>query len=189
MNAYRVVLIGNAAVGKTAIIMRFINKTIQLLYEETVGAAFHTFQTKIDGEQVTIQVWDTAGQEKYRSLGPVYYRNALAAILVFDVTDKQSFLDLDGWIDNFRATAGHSPPIFLVGNKIDLESNIKVDENEAQKYANEKEFPLFLTSAVSGFNIDFLFQNVADKIVHNSSKVIKQRIKPPNNIEESNICC
>jgi len=189
MNAYRVVLIGNAYVGKTALIMKFINKTISGQYEETVGAAFHTFQATIDGESISVQVWDTAGQEKYRSLGPVYYRNASAAILVYDITDRQSFIDINGWIEHFRSTVGDHPPIFLVGNKIDLDSNSKVDENEAQKYADEHGFSFFLTSAITGYNVDFLFQKVADSVVHSGMKVVKSKVNSSETKDDGKTTC
>lgn len=179
-------MIGNASVGKTALIMRYINKTYKATYDETVGAAFHTFQAKIDGQQITIQVWDTAGQEKYRSLGPVYYRNTSAAILVYDITDRQSFLDLNLWIDTFRTTVGEDPMIFIVGNKIDLDT-IQVDPSEGQQFADEQGFPFFSTSAVSGFNVDFLFQSVAEQIVK-ADPCIHQQTQPKEKTESSQCC-
>lgn len=199
MNAYRVVLIGNAFVGKTALILRYVNKAIQTHYEETIGSAFHTFQTKVDKQQCTIQVWDTAGQEKYRSLGPVYYRNTSAAILVFDLTDRQSFDDLEQWVMTFRATAGHSPLIFIVGNKADLEEERKVEEFEISNFAETHGFQYFITSAVSGFNVDFLFQSIAEKIIKNRAPhpvLVDKRIEHDSSSSEqpvlnqkSNGCC
>lgn len=190
MNTYRVVLIGNAYVGKTALIMKYVNRTIQQQYEETVGAAFHTYQTKFEDKQYTIQVWDTAGQEKYRSLGPVYYRNTIAAILVFDITDRQSFQDLSGWIENFRSVAGSKPLIFIVGNKADLESNHKVDETEIQQFAEEHGYPYFITSALSGLNVDFLFQSVSEQVIRASTQEIPQStVTRRQNPDKKEGCC
>ena len=191
MNAYRIVLIGNSYVGKTALIMRYVNKAIEDHYQETIGAAFHTFQSKINDKQYTFQVWDTAGQEKYRSLGPVYYRNAQAAILVFDLTERQSFLDLPEWIKEFRGTAGNNPLIFIVGNKADLEDQIKVEQDEISKFAEKEGYIFFITSAVSGLNVDFLFQTIAEQIVR-ASQCNQPRIETDINLnhkKQNKSCC
>ena len=161
MSSCRIVMIGDAFVGKTALIQRFISKDMPQSYEETVGAAFHSYSTQVNGQLETIQVWDTAGQEKYRSLGPVYYRNASCAILVFDVTERSTFEDLNDWIRTFRDAAGVGPPIVIVGNKVDLEDSKAVEEQEAMSFAEEHHFPFVSTSALNGYNVEFLFQKVA----------------------------
>ncbi|OHT11044.1 small GTP-binding protein [Tritrichomonas foetus] len=163
---YRLIMIGNSFVGKTALVMRYINKKSQESYDETIGAAFHSFTLNLDNETVNVQIWDTAGQEKYRSSGPVYFRNANAAILVYDSTDRHTFIDLPQWLDTFRETAGQQALITIVGNKIDLDDKIKVDQNEGQQFANENNLSFVATSALTGYNVDYLFQSVVEQI-HN----------------------
>ena len=185
MSANRVVLIGNAFVGKTALIQKKINSEVSQRYEETVGAAFHSYKEVIDGKETVIQVWDTAGQEKYRSLGPVYFRNATAAILVYDVTDRSTFEALDEWIETFRSAAGMSPQIIIVGNKCDLETRIVVDKIEGQNYAEHHGMKFFYTSAITGYNVDFLFQKVAQIVA--SEPVVESSTTKKK--EEKSECC
>ena len=191
MSQCRVVLIGDAFVGKTALIQRFISKEIQQNYDETVGAAFHSFTTTVNGQQENIQVWDTAGQEKYRSLGPVYYRNASSAILVFDVTERSSFNDLEEWINTFRSAAGDGPPIVIVGNKVDLEESKVVEEQEATTFAEKHDLTLFFTSAKTGYNVDFLFQKISSLAVEYARKPSNTSVARITEKKEKNrsSCC
>ena len=189
MSACRVVLIGDAFVGKTALIQRFISKEIQQNYDETVGAAFHSFSTTVNGNQENIQVWDTAGQEKYRSLGPVYYRNASCAILVYDVTERSSFKDLDEWINTFRSAAGDGPPIVIVGNKVDLEENKVVEEQEGMAFAEKHNLSFFATSAKSGYNVEFLFQKIASLAVEYARKPSEESTARITENKTKSSCC
>lgn len=159
----RLVLIGNAYVGKTALITRFVERNVPDTYKQTIGAAFHTFQQKLGEIVLTVQVWDTAGQEKFRSLGPAYYRKASAAIAVFDVTDQKSFDDLNDWILAFQEVAGSDAHVFIAGNKSDLEPRM-VDQGTAQVYADDKGFTFVETSAITGCNVDRLFQGIIEAV-------------------------
>ncbi|KAH0785626.1 small GTP-binding protein [Histomonas meleagridis] len=189
---YRVVLVGSSCVGKTAIITRRVKGEKPSNYSETIGAAFFTYKEKIDDEEVEIQVWDTAGQEKYRALGPVYFRNANAGIFVYDVTDQESFNSLQFWITSFQETAGVDIPIFIVGNKVDLEDNIVVEISMGQKFAQDHGYSFFPTSAVTGRNINFLFQKVADTVYHQGDQFVhkKNNIQPglPEANDETKCC-
>lgn len=181
---YRVVLLGNSFVGKTALITRFIENDKPANYSETIGAAFHTYTQKIKDEEINLQIWDTAGHEKYRSLGPVYYRNACAGILVYDVTNRTSFTDLNLWIRSFQDTVGFDVPIFIVGNKVDLENEVEVEVDEGQKFAQENNFKFFTTSAQTGFNVNFLFQNVAEAVLQ-ATKNIKVEEKKTMDLKKT----
>ncbi|KAH0791442.1 small GTP-binding protein [Histomonas meleagridis] len=172
---YRVVLIGNSFVGKTALANRHTKKEKPVNYSETVGSAFVEYTEKIDNEQVSIQLWDTAGQDKYRSLCPVYFRNVNAAILVYDVTDQASFDALQYWMNFFHETAGAEVPVFIVGNKIDLEDDIVVDVPMGQKFAQEHGCLFFSTSAETGLNVEFLFQKVAETVYHNTDQSVQKK--------------
>ena len=160
----RVVLIGDAFVGKTALIKKYIERvTTPESYEATIGAAFQTYQTDVNNEQVTIQIWDTAGQEKFRALGPVYYRNSEAAVVVFDVTNAQTYENVDGWIKRFQEIVPADIPIFIVGNKVDL-PHPNFDENQVIDYCEDHDYKYFSTSALTGVGVNSLFQSVADVV-------------------------
>ncbi|OHT08588.1 small GTP-binding protein [Tritrichomonas foetus] len=183
---YRIVMIGNAYVGKTALVMKCIHKTTQVNYDETIGAAFHTYNAKVNGIVQQFQVWDTAGTEKYRSLAPVYYRNASAAILVYDMTDKISFDELENWISIFKESSSPDSIIFIVANKNDLEDSIVISQQEGEKWAFEHHYPFFCTSAITGANVDNIFQTVAKKIARDTKPNVEKNL-----IEEkqNNNCC
>ncbi|KAH0793449.1 Vps21p [Histomonas meleagridis] len=184
--AFRIVLIGDAFVGKTALAKRFIFKDFQINYEETVGAAFHSFTEKIDKNVITYQLWDTAGTEKYRSLAPVYFRNASAAIIVYDVTSLQTFHDLDDWIETFKKIVEEDALIFIVGNKIDLVNETKVSTEDGQKFAEERGYSFFSTSAVTGENVIRLFSAVAEAIYE---KFGTKNGGPQQLMKEETKCC
>ena len=186
---YRVVLIGNSFVGKTALVNRYVKNEKPQNYSETVGSAFVEYSEKINNSQIQIQLWDTAGQDKYRSLCPVYFRRANAAILVYDVTEQASFDALQYWMNFFHDTAGADVPIFIVGNKIDLEDNIIVDVPMGQKFAQDHGCLFFSTSAATGLNVDFLFQKVAETLLNYSPLVHKDPLKATDEKSSSSRCC
>jgi small GTP-binding protein len=114
--SFRVVLVGDSEAGKTSIIHSFVRGDFSSNQKNTVGAVFHTIFREIGGQKVQLQIWDTAGQEKYRSIGPIYYREAAAAIAVFDATVDDFEDSLDAWIVAVKRSAV-GPRIFVVGNK------------------------------------------------------------------------
>lgn len=116
---FRVVLVGDSEAGKTSIIHWLVRGEFEPHQKNTVGAVFHTISGDINGQRVVMQVWDTAGQEKYRSIGPIYYRKAAAAIAVFDVSVEGFEANLENWIVSVKRSAT-DPLIYVVGNKVDL---------------------------------------------------------------------
>ncbi|KAH0786492.1 small GTP-binding protein [Histomonas meleagridis] len=184
METNRVILIGNPYVGKTAIINCLLKQESSDNYEPTIGAAFHNYSQKINGEEFCIQIWDTAGQEQYRSLGPIYYRNAKAAIFVYDVTLPNSFEAIPMWLDAFENSVGRRSIRYLVGNKVDLQDQ-KVDEAIASKFAEENKFTFIQTSALTGYNIDRLFQNIMVQLSSSESSIEVSSLE----INERKQCC
>ena len=184
----RVVLIGDSQVGKTSLIHRFVRSSFEKQQKGTIGAVFHTYEQQLNGRQVIMQIWDTAGQEKYRSLGPIYYRNAAAGIAVFDVTSKESLPNLEIWINEFRKHTDN-PLLYVVGNKIDIEDSIEVSTAEAQKFADEHNAKCFLTSAKTGENVKELFQSVYDDLVSAGKIVTESPLKPEEKSKEQGGCC
>jgi small GTP-binding protein len=160
---YRVVFIGNTRVGKTSILNKLISDTFEEGEKSTIGANFQIRIEEVHGKKIEIQIWDTAGQEQYRSLSPVYYRNASAAILVYDITDRQSFNDLSAWVNEFRGAAEADAIIFIVGNKADL-SDGQVPEDAARAWADEHGLELMFTSAKTGEGVQQLFAHLAKEL-------------------------
>lgn len=154
---FKVIVIGDAGVGKTCLSFRFCNGRFPERTEATIGVDFRERAITIDGELIRVQLWDTAGQERFRqSMVGHYYRNVNAVVFVYDVTSAKSFKDLQQWIsecEQHAVTPGQLPMI-LVGNKCDLKTEAAVGTNEAQKWADTKDMPVFETSAKADSEAD-----------------------------------
>lgn len=160
----KVVLIGDAAVGKTSLLNRYFTGSHSNTIQPTLGAAFTTKDAVANGEKVRLQIWDTSGEERYRSMAPLYYRGADAVIIVYDVTNKASFDDVKLWMTQIRQ---HIPEgnamIFLVGNKIDLEAEglKQVTTEEVEAFASSINANFTEASAITGENVETIFNCVA----------------------------
>merc|ERR1719163_2262284 len=119
-DAYKLVLLGKANVGKSSLVIRFVTGKFMDHMESTIGASFFTKTFKVDDEDVTFEIWDTAGQERYHSLAPMYYRGAKAAIVTYDITDRSSFDKAQSWVNELQQSGGVNMVIALAGNKADL---------------------------------------------------------------------
>ncbi|CAL8096244.1 unnamed protein product [Calicophoron daubneyi] len=159
----KLVLLGESAVGKSSIVLRFVKSQFSEFQEATIGAAFLT-QTVVCGDPqrtVRFEIWDTAGQERYHSLAPMYYRGAQAAIIVYDITNAGSFQRAKSWVNELNEQANSVKVIALAGNKLDLEEQRAVTVDEAQAYATENGLIFMETSAKTATNIVELFTAVA----------------------------
>jgi small GTP-binding protein len=181
----RVVLIGNSQVGKTSLIHRFVRSSFERQQKSTIGAVFHTYEQTWEGRQVIMQIWDTAGQEKYRSLGPIYYRNSAAGIAVFDLTAKETLPGLATWIAEFKKYT-EDPLLFIVGNKLDLADERAVPEDEAQEFARAQGGTCFFTSAKTGDGVKELFERVFQELGA-AGKIAGDARKPAES--EGGVCC
>ena len=180
----RVVLIGDSLVGKTSIVTYYRKKSLEVIPNNTIGAVMHTFTKHIDEKEVNIEVYDTAGQEKYRSLGPIYYRGANGALADFDLTNHTSFVSLQKWIDTFKESTEHSF-VYVVANKSDLKEEWDVTLQEANNFCTANKSKLFYTSALVGEGIDDLFDSLFDEIYDARQNNI-QSLQPKN---KSSGCC
>ncbi|OHT06685.1 Ras-related protein Rab-5A [Tritrichomonas foetus] len=162
----KIVLIGAASSGKTSLVNRFINDKFNATSEATIGAAFMNKTIKVDGTDIKLEIWDTGGSEKYRSLAPMYYRDARAAVVVFDVTSTASFTEALEWITEFREKSQTGSIVVAAANKCDLESERKVTFEEAQDFAFSNQLELIKeTSALSGYNVTDLFQELGKQLL------------------------
>lgn len=181
----KVVLVGDASVGKTAI----INYYFQIDSEEkpTIGANSHKSVVKYNSHEVILNIWDTAGQDDFRSLVPMYARNSQVALIVYDQSNKASFDHVPGWI-NFLKDNVNIPHIFLVGNKSDLDENVQ--STDALQIADDNDFRYIRTSAKSGDGINELFCQIAEVVYESgdgeNGSFMKKESEAP---AENSSCC
>jgi len=160
----KLVLLGDIYVGKTSIAHRFVKNEFSENQESTVGAVFLWHAIELNDCLVKFDIWDTAGQERYRSLAPMYYKGAKAAIVVYDITVYETFRRAKEWINELHQNASPNIVIALVGNKVDLEENRKVNTTEAKEFADKNGLCHFETSAKRGINLSELFMTLAKAV-------------------------
>ncbi|CAM9319348.1 unnamed protein product [Ectocarpus sp. 6 AP-2014] len=162
---FKLVLLGDTAVGKSCLVVRFVRDEFFEYQEPTIGAAFLTQKVQLDDATVKFEIWDTAGQERYRSLAPMYYRGAAAAIVVYDVTNKaRSFNGAKSWVKELQRRGDPNVIIALAGNKADLEHRRQVQSEEARLYAEDNGLIHMETSAKSAQNVKSIFVEIAQKL-------------------------
>ena len=160
--SFKMILIGDSFVGKSCITTRAAKNVFENYYTATVGFEFFTFGCRLNDQAVRLQIWDTCGQEEYRSLIQNFYRNASLAILVYSIDKRESFENLEIWLNEIKTKGNPDAKIFLVGNKNDLEDKRVVSTEEGKKFADDNLMNFFIeTSAKSGNNIQELFKNAA----------------------------
>ncbi|KAH9626311.1 hypothetical protein KSS87_012855 [Heliosperma pusillum] len=161
---FKVVLIGDSAVGKSQILARFARDEFSLDSKATIGVEFQTRTLVLHHKSVKAQIWDTAGQERYRAVTSAYYRGAVGALLVYDITKRQTFEHIPRWLEELRGHADKNIVIMLIGNKSDLEDDRAVATEDAKEFA-EKEGLFFLeTSALQATNVETAFSTVLTEI-------------------------
>ncbi|KAJ4755078.1 Ras-related protein Rab-11B [Rhynchospora pubera] len=167
---FKVVLIGDSAVGKSQLLSRFARNDFSLVAKATIGVEFQTKTIMIDHKTVKAQVWDTAGQERYRAVTSAYYRGALGAMLVYDITKQQSFEHASRWLKEIRSHADRNIVIMLVGNKCDLGTLRAVSTEDAKQFAQEENLFFMETSALETTNVETAFLMVLSEIYRIVSK-------------------
>ncbi|KAF3795487.1 Ras-related protein [Nymphaea thermarum] len=167
---FKIVLIGDSGVGKSNILSRFTRNEFCLESKSTIGVEFATRTLQIDGKTVKAQIWDTAGQERYRAITSAYYRGAVGALLVYDITKRQTFDNVQRWLRELRDHADSNIVIMMAGNKSDLKHLRAVSEEDGQVLAEKEGLSFLETSALEAVNVEQAFQTILTEIYHIVSK-------------------
>ena len=151
--SFKLIFIGDSSVGKSCLTAKAVKNNFEEYYQATVGFEFLTFNMKVNDKVIKLQIWDTCGQEIYKSLISNFYRNSSLAVLVYAIDNKESFNHVENWLNDLKSQANPDVRIFLVGNKADLEEDRKIGKEEGQKYKEDQHLDLFMeTSAKTGHN-------------------------------------
>ena len=182
----KIILLGDSSVGKTCLLNLYIKNEFTMQYKATIGADFLTKQLVRKNSSINLQIWDTVGSEKYHSIGSAFYRNCETCILVFDLTNADSFKNVETWRKEFLSSLnppeGDKYPFVLFGNKSDMEGDIKITDDEIRTYCLEhNDMPYFKVSAKNGTGVEEGFDKVCDLAfsrVEQKEDVILPDIKP-----------
>ena len=184
----KVVMLGSSHVGKTSIVTQYLNHTFDTMTAPTIGASFVNKVVKVNDEvSVRLQIWDTAGQERFRSLTPMYYQDAQAAVVVFGLDSLASFNAIPDWIDGLTNYNENSPVLLLVANKADLACNV-IGDDSIDKMADKYGATVLFTSAKTGVGIDELFWEVAQKCIKSKPQEIDKIVISDNKRRSSCGC-
>ena len=162
---FKVVLLGEGSVGKTSLVLRYVRNEFNEEHITTIQASFLNKKLTVDDTRVNLAIWDTAGQEKFHALGPIYYRDANGALLVYDITDRDSFDRVQNWVKELRKMLGDNIVLVIAGNKADLERRRVVTLEEAEQYAASVGAKHLSTSAKQNKGVAELFLHMTKELL------------------------
>ncbi|XP_076657809.1 RAS oncogene family member Rab21 [Halictus rubicundus] len=168
---FKVVLLGEGCVGKTSVALRYVEDKFNDRHISTLQASFLNKKLTINGKKVNLAIWDTAGQEKFHALGPIYYRMSNGAILVYDITDEDTFQKVKNWVKELKKMLGSEISLAIAGNKMDLEKDRSVAIEEAEEYAKQVGAMHFHTSAKLNQNIEEMFLDLTRRMIQHADEV------------------
>ena len=169
---FKLILIGDSSVGKSNILLQYLKGRFDANSKATVGVEFGTKNIEINNKKIKIQIWDTAGQERYRSITSAYYRGAKGAFIVYDITRKETFDNIDKWVADLKNNGDDNISIVLIGNKSDLDERREVSKEEGVQKSEEFKTAFMETSALNGDNIDKAFDELIEQIYQNNCSMI-----------------
>ena len=168
--SFKYIIIGDASVGKSNLLIRYVYGEFNKDYQNTIGVEFGVKNINIKNKICRIQIWDTAGQETFKSITKGYYKNSVCAIIVYDITRRDSFNNINTWINDCKTICSKTVSMVLVGAKSDLEINRQVMKEEGEELAEKNGIPFYETSAKTGENVNEVFFKSAEEIVEKINK-------------------
>ena len=183
---FRYIIVGDMAVGKSCILLQFTDNKFRNKHELTIGVEFGAKTISINGRSVKIQIWDTAGQEAFQAITRTYYKGAIGALLVYDITRKETFIHVTKWLEEVRNNSSKTITVILIGNKKDLEDKRQVSYEEGEAFAKENGLMFLETSAKTAYNVVESFNLSAQCILNNIQKngvdpTVNSNVKLNNN--------
>ena len=161
---FKIILIGDSTTGKTNILSKYLYDKFDRNTKATIGMELGNKSFKINNDNVNCQIWDTAGQERYRSMTKAYYQGALGALIVYDITRRNTFENVENWLSDLKKCADNKVSIILLGNKNDLEEEREVKTEEGELFAKDNNIAFLETSALNGKNIEIAFKTLVDEV-------------------------
>ena len=182
---FKIIIIGDSGVGKSCLSLQATKGVFEQLYAPTIGFEFMTFFVKVEEKTIKLQIWDTCGQEVYRSIISSFYHNSSLAIIVYSIDNEDSFSDLEFWLNELKTKGNPDINIFLIGNKADLEDKRKISKITGQEFAFKNKIKLFLeSSAKTGFNAKNIFIEAA-KLLYEQQMKFKDQVSRVESMAES----
>ena len=191
-NSYKVLLLGNSYVGKTCILLRFSEDIFKENYDVTIGLNYRIKSMTVENNPIKMQIWDTSGEEKFKAIAKNFYRGAHGVLLVYDICQKNSFLDVKRWIEQIIENADNDDIVMILcGNKCDNEKERKISKEEGENLAKNYGIPFFECSAKNNFNINEIFETMAQKIYTKVGNRQSSSVKLTSNSIKKKIgkCC
>jgi len=180
---FRYIIVGDMAVGKSCILLQFTDHKFRHQHELTIGVEFGGKTIEVKNKQVKIQIWDTAGQEAFQAITRTYYKGAIGALLVYDITRKETFEHITKWLNDIKVNGAKDIVCILIGNKKDLEEQRKVSFEEGKKLAEDNQLLFLETSAKTAENVNECFLLSAEKIIDNIQKNGVDPTQQNNNVK------
>ncbi|XP_060747840.1 RAB3D, member RAS oncogene family, b isoform X1 [Tachysurus vachellii] len=184
---FKLLIIGNSSVGKTSFLFRYADDSFTSAFVSTVGIDFKVKTVFRNNKRIKLQIWDTAGQERYRTITTAYYRGAMGFLLMYDITNQDSFNAVQDWATQIKTYSWDNAQVILVGNKCDLEDDRLIPAENSQRLADELGFQFFEASAKDNINVKQVFERLVDVICEKMNETVENDGGPLSSLKDSNL--